>query len=90
MPEDFSKKPLIQQLGQFFGAYIIVVSAAGCTLDPMLPRQPDPVLLRHPQTGKTVRCDPYPAFHGPPGSLYSAAKHEKDCIEDYQATAMNG
>ncbi len=41
----------------------------------------DPVLLRHPETGKTVQCGPYPT-----GGIQAtaAAMHEARCLDDYQ------
>lgn len=54
--------------------FIIVVGMAlfgGCTS----------VDLRHPETGKTVKCGTY---FDDPGSDHSARLLERGCIEDYE------
>ena len=58
---------------------VLVLSAvllAGCSAT-------DPVLLRHPQTGKTVRCGPY-SYHQGIGSLEGAIQLERGCVSDFQ------
>ena len=52
----------------------ILAILAGCTTDP--------VHLRHPQTGKTVQCGPYPTATGP--ATMTALEHERGCVQDYQ------
>lgn len=47
---------------------------AGCTTDP--------VLLRHPQTVKTVKCGPYSATKS--SARLAAVELERGCIADYQ------
>ena len=42
----------------------------------------DPVLLRHPQTGKTAKCGPYPMTTG--ATKIASVAQERGCIEDYQ------
>ena len=39
-----------------------------------------PVILRHPETGKTVQCGPDDTDQ----SAEAAYRRERDCIEDYQ------
>jgi hypothetical protein len=39
------------------------------------------VYLRHPETGKTVKCGPY---FGDPASDHSARLLKRGCIEDYE------
>ena len=40
------------------------------------------VILRHAQTGKTVKCGPYFAMTA--SSTMSAVERERGCIQDYQ------
>jgi hypothetical protein len=47
---------------------------AGCSTDP--------VLLRHPQTGKTAQCGPYSATKS--SAKIAAVELERGCIADYQ------
>jgi hypothetical protein len=49
---------------------------AGCATETKL------VLLRHPQTGKTAQCGPYPTTGHT--SKITAVEHERGCIADYQ------
>jgi hypothetical protein len=56
--------------------YVLAISGtliflAGCT---------GPVMLRHPQTGKTVQCGPDDMDQ----SAEVAYQRERDCIENYQ------
>ena len=42
----------------------------------------DPVLLRHPVTGKTVQCGPYGATIAV--QRIEALERERGCVQDYQ------
>ena len=52
----------------------ILAILAGCTTDP--------VLLRHPQTGKKVQCGPYSMAGG--AAIQAATERERGCVADYQ------
>ena len=41
------------------------------------------VLLRHPETGKTVQCGPYPIY-GDIASVNARLECERACIQEYQ------
>lgn len=49
----------------------IILALAGCT---------GPVILRHPETGKTVQC----GSDDTEQSAEVAYRRERECIEDYQ------
>jgi hypothetical protein len=59
------------RLFTIIGALTLLV---GCTSDE--------VHLRHPQTGKTVKCGPYSTTTRE--ARFTAVEHERGCIQDYQ------
>lgn len=61
-------------LARLFSIVGILAILAGCMTDP--------VVLRHPQTGKKVQCGPY--YTGTSADTLSAPIRERGCIEDYQ------
>ena len=53
---------------------LVCMPLAGCSTDP--------VLLRHPVTGKTVQCGPYGATIAV--QRIEALERERGCVQDYQ------